>query len=119
MQALGVDGLRLFFPPLFENHRKSLDVEEVRSVIESLLEEEFELALRLQLLGGERQEEKVEIPVVEEGEAFAQHAQDKSALIVQKVFGVKIRSVFNDHQQALYHLGMSSQFKSEKSRDGF
>jgi hypothetical protein len=117
-QQLGPEGLVLFFPPLFDSHRESLAHEEVLSAIELVLEEQFETPLHL-VMTGAKVEELVEVVSAEEDELFASHGQDPSAIIVQKVFGVKIRNVFSDHQQAPYHLGLSSHFKSEKSRDGF
>lgn len=118
LQQLNSEGLVVFFPPLFDAHREALDNEEVRSAIERILDEQFETPLRL-VFSGAKLEEPVEMVHVGESEALMNHAQDRAVLIVQKVFAVNIRNVFSDHQQALYHLGLSRHFKSEKSRDGY
>lgn len=118
LQQLNSEGLVLFFPSLFDGHREALDNEEIRSAIERILDEQFETPLRL-ILSGAKVEAPVELASIGESEALMIHAQDRAVLIVQKVFGVNIRNVFSDHQQAPYHLGLSRHFKSEKSRDGF
>ena len=118
LQQLNAEGLVLFFPPLFDVHRATLNDDEIRMAIEQALEEHFETPLRLKL-SGSKIETPMEISPSEHGEDFALHAQDPAVIIVQKVFGVNIRNVFSDHQQASYHLGLSRHFISEKSRDGF
>jgi hypothetical protein len=44
-------------------------------------------------------------------EAHARHAQDASAIAVQKVFGVKIRNVLSEDKQISYRLGQHSAYQ--------
>lgn len=101
--------LTLVFPSLFEEHRCFLLAEEVLLELETMLSEDFEAPLKLELVAADaqRQDDDAAEGMVDE-DGLNMHARDKSAIVVQKVFGVKIRTVFQESKQVSYHLGMSS-----------
>lgn len=110
--------LSLSFASLFESHRQALDDLEVKREIELILEEQLEAPLRLRFLSADAaaqdRSKKEESGELGDEDALARHGRDKAALIVEKVFSVKIRNVFQDNQQVPYHLGMSCNYKLEE-----
>lgn len=90
-----------------------LNEESQRQSIETSLEEFYEAPLRIALI----QEKKaaIEIPdqdsIREDPQLNEQHQNDPAAQIVQKVFNVTIRNVFQDVPPVQYHLGKSCNFK--------
>lgn len=114
MASLSNGKLSLSFAPLFDGHRASLDEQEIIREIEAILEEEMEVHLSLSLCSeGQTQSSEEEHGHAYDEDVVSKHARDKSALIVQKVFSVKIRHVFKSNEQVPYHLGMSCNFQDE------
>lgn len=90
-----------------ETHRQS---------IEANLEEFYECPLRIKIELEKKNKPSEDLPQndsIEEPRFHEQYGNDPTAMIVQKVFNVTIRNVFQDAPPVQYHLGMSSNFKED------
>ena len=107
--------LEVSFSTLFAKQKEFVDEETNRQTIERCLEEFYETPLRLSLLAQASQT----LPAAQQEPSAAdsklkdQYSNDPIAQIVQKVFNVTIRNVFDEAPQVPYHLGMSCNFKED------
>lgn len=105
--------LEISFSPLFSRQLEFLNEESQRQSIEASLEDFYEAPLRITLIKEKPAaiEQQPESPHPEDPQLNEQHQNDPAAQIVQKVFNVTIRNVFQDAPPVQYHLGKSCNFK--------
>ncbi len=89
-----------------------------RQGIEAALEEFYECPLLVTILLEHKSKvmesnDEGGLGGLEEPKLNEQHMSDPTAMIVQKVFNVTIRNVFQEPPQVQYHLGKSCNFKKD------
>jgi len=107
--------LLIQFGKIFSKHKEYLEVEEYISQAESVLENEFDCALKLKFTLQETHSKQIIKNDVSEEiqETFLKYQKDPHVKILQNVFKARIRNVFQEKSEIKYHLGYSSQFSEE------
>lgn len=107
----------VYFENIFLKHKEYLEGEECYSIIEKVLEDEYECYLKIRFSSGAKKEDiakVLELSDEENGGQFNEkYAKDKNLKILQTIMGATIRTIYTDRPKIQYSLGDSCNFNEE------